>query len=69
MRKCIICGARVRNRNPKTETCDPICTFARKIRVSRNEAAYCLAMQEQEELEYLDKVAPAVRYAIRGEVL
>ncbi len=26
MRKCVICGARVRNENPKTKTCSPDCT-------------------------------------------
>jgi hypothetical protein len=29
MRACILCGARVRNQNPKTNTCDPICTRAK----------------------------------------
>ena len=28
--KCIICGARVRNHNPKCVTCDPVCTAAKK---------------------------------------
>lgn len=26
MRTCVICGARVRNMNPKTRTCSPDCT-------------------------------------------
>lgn len=25
-RLCVICGARVRNLNPKTKTCSPLCT-------------------------------------------
>jgi hypothetical protein len=29
MRLCIICGARVRNQNPKSDTCDPVCTRAK----------------------------------------
>ena len=29
VRSCEICGARVRNQNPKTTTCDPICTAAK----------------------------------------
>lgn len=28
-RKCVVCGARVTNRNPKTTTCDPTCTNAK----------------------------------------
>lgn len=28
-RVCEVCGARVRNFNPRTTTCDPICTRAR----------------------------------------
>ncbi len=29
MRLCIICGAKVRNLNPKVNTCGPICTEAK----------------------------------------
>jgi predicted nucleic acid-binding Zn ribbon protein len=29
MRKCVICGAIVINRNPKTQTCSPECTAKR----------------------------------------
>lgn len=29
MRLCIVCGAKVRNQNPKTNTCDEICTRAK----------------------------------------
>jgi predicted nucleic acid-binding Zn ribbon protein len=28
-RHCVVCGACVRYRNPKTTTCDPVCTAAR----------------------------------------
>ena len=28
-RSCIICGGRVRNLNPKCETCSPTCTAAK----------------------------------------
>lgn len=28
-KKCVVCGARVRNQNPRTTTCDAICTAAR----------------------------------------
>jgi hypothetical protein len=39
MRKCIICGARVTNLNPKTNTCDPMCTRAKKNGVDRIQQA------------------------------
>lgn len=28
-RVCVVCGAKVRNQNPKTKTCDSVCTAAR----------------------------------------
>lgn len=34
---CIICGAKVWNPNPKTATCDPICTRARNSERTRDE--------------------------------
>lgn len=37
MRRCVICGAMVRNPNPKTVTCDPVCTRARNNQRSRTE--------------------------------
>jgi hypothetical protein len=36
-RLCIICGARVKNMNPKTNTCDPICTAAKHAGRTRTE--------------------------------
>lgn len=36
-RPCVICGARVRNQNPKTTTCDEICTAAKKSGRTRTE--------------------------------
>lgn len=36
-RPCVICGARVRNHNPKCATCDPICTAARHAGRTRTE--------------------------------
>lgn len=49
-RKCIVCGAAVRNMNPKTVTCDPICTRARNSNISR----YDQIMRDiaEEEKEY-----------------
>lgn len=35
--KCVVCGAAVRNLNPKTVTCDPTCTKARKAGRTRQE--------------------------------
>jgi len=35
MRKCIICGARVTNINPRSNTCDPVCTRAKHNEVDR----------------------------------
>jgi hypothetical protein len=34
-RRCVICGARVRNINPKVNTCDPICTKAKHNGLTR----------------------------------
>lgn len=36
-RRCVICGARVRNQNPKTTTCDETCTAARNAGRTRTE--------------------------------
>lgn len=36
-RSCVICGARVRNQNPKTTTCDETCTAARNAGRTRVE--------------------------------
>jgi hypothetical protein len=36
-RQCVICGARVRNQNPKTTTCDETCTAARNAGRTRLE--------------------------------
>jgi hypothetical protein len=36
-RLCVICGAKVRNQNPKTNTCDPICTRAKHASRTRQE--------------------------------
>jgi hypothetical protein len=36
-RACVVCGARIRNINPKTTTCDPICTKARNNGLKRHE--------------------------------
>lgn len=44
MKTCIICGARVRNSNPKTNTCRPICTRAKH-------AGRKLAEQQRHEME------------------
>ncbi len=38
-RGCEICGAKVTNLNPKTTTCDPICTRAKKHGVDRIQQA------------------------------
>jgi len=37
MRICVVCGARVRNHNPKVTTCDPVCTAARNAGRTRTE--------------------------------
>lgn len=36
-RRCVICGARVRNQNPKTTTCDEVCTGAKRTGRTRQE--------------------------------
>lgn len=41
-RICIICGARVKNQNPKTVTCSPICTAKyHKLESSKSVYNYC----------------------------
>lgn len=57
-RICIICGARVRNKNTKTKTCDSICTFAKEKGLDRNAAAHQLAIFQAEEREYWDSILP-----------
>jgi hypothetical protein len=37
VRLCVVCGARVRNMNPKTNTCDPTCTRAKHANRTRQE--------------------------------
>lgn len=37
-RLCCICGARVTNENPKTTTCSPFCTDAKRKGLSYSEA-------------------------------
>lgn len=51
-RKCVICGARVRNQNPKTTTCDSICTLAKRLGLSRNQAAIKLADKLEDEKDF-----------------
>lgn len=36
-RTCVICGAKVRNQNPKVDTCDSTCTAAKKSGRNRTE--------------------------------
>lgn len=50
MRRCVICGARVRNMNPKVKTCDSTCTRARKNKVTR-EQQIRIDIQEEAALE------------------
>lgn len=49
MRKCVICDARVRNINPKTKTCDPTCTRARKHGRTRQEQFRAEMIEEAEK--------------------
>ena len=48
---CVVCGARVRNRNPKTVTCDSICTAARKAH--RTRGAQIAQEMKQADTDYL----------------
>lgn len=36
-RRCVICGAKIRNKNKHVHTCSDICTRARKTNRSRDE--------------------------------
>lgn len=49
-RKCVVCGAAVRNMNPRTVTCDPICTRAKNNNITR-EAQVIRDIQKEEEQE------------------
>ncbi len=42
-RLCVVCGARVTNKNPKVRTCDAICTIAKDGKITRERAARILA--------------------------
>lgn len=50
MRTCIICGAGVRNLNPKTVTCSPMCTRARDAgRTRERQQEYEIAIADAKE--------------------
>lgn len=42
-RTCIVCGARVRNENPKVQTCDTACGVAHEMGVPRDRAERMLS--------------------------
>jgi hypothetical protein len=51
MRKCVICGARVRNMNPKCVTCDPVCTKAKHAwRTRVQQIKYEIDIEDQAEM-------------------
>ena len=52
MRLCQICGARVRNLNPRVTTCDGLCTRAKKNGVSYSDQVI-LDMEEDERASEL----------------
>jgi predicted nucleic acid-binding Zn ribbon protein len=48
-RKCVVCGAAVKNMNPKCNTCDSICTRAKNNNITRNEQVIRDIQQEEAE--------------------
>lgn len=53
VRSCVVCGARVRNQNLKTTTCDTTCTKAKKKGISRTDQI-ADEMNEQHAKDYCD---------------
>ena len=56
----MVCGARVVNQNPKTVTCDPICTKAHHAGRTRQEQIE-IEYAATAELEFLKKLLPKKR--------
>lgn len=54
-RKCMVCGAAVRNINPKTRTCDPICTRARNNGLTRTEQIKLDLIKDEQSEQERDK--------------
>jgi hypothetical protein len=48
-RVCVICGAKVRNMNPRCNTCDPICTRAKKNGLTREDQIWVDDEEEEQE--------------------
>ena len=48
-RRCVVCGAYVRNQNPRTVTCDSICTRAKHNNITRNEQVIRDIQKEEAE--------------------
>ena len=54
-RTCIVCGALVRNQNPRCETCSPECTRAKYSRRSRlDQIRYEMEHPNDDEWRQLD---------------
>jgi len=62
---CIICGAKVINSNPKTNTCSPFCTDAKKKGLTYAQA-HEIAAREESEIPDGDDGKFAVRRASFG---
>jgi hypothetical protein len=58
-RKCVVCGAAVKNMNPRTVTCDPICTRAKNNNITREEQVV-RDLKKEEELDRENEIAQRV---------
>jgi hypothetical protein len=56
IRKCVICGARIRNPNKKTTTCGSLCTKIKKSGMTREEYVRRSCEIDEYELEEQDKI-------------
>ena len=55
-KRCVVCGAKVRNINPRCNTCDPTCTRAKHAGRSRDEQIREEMIEEQQRTLYKRKI-------------
>jgi hypothetical protein len=73
MRACEICGAKVRNMNPRTTTCDPVCTRAKHAgRTRKEQIEHEMAIDEYNDCmaghaELWKGIEPGLKRKTRGD--
>lgn len=69
-RRCIICGARVTNMNPKANTCSTLCTKAKHAGLTHQQMIEKIAYKEREPFPEHDDTGCRIcgaRYCICAE--